>query len=300
MPFSANGSTGSTSTSTSEPPSCRTRSEMSTWPPAAASHSRRAITTGRPRTSASSLTSTTSSGVDADAQPAGTWVRSGRRRRTTTLGLVGLLQGDRRADGLGRRLEQRHHAVAERLRHPPTVRLDDLTRLTEVLCHLGHTVRISGFDEMLRGVRDVGEHDRHGGRHRSASRRRPRSSDQLPCLVDGGLGHRDRAPRRRTALLRSGPGPPPCPPARTRRRSCHRTRRRRSRPCPSTFLVKESSASSVELGWVGLAVVRLGDSSGSMRPQKRPCTAPSSRRTPRTSPRSSASSASSTVGNTTT
>ena len=45
--------------------------------------------------------------------------------------------------------------------------LDDLTTPSKVLCHLGDAVRIARLDEVLRRVRDVGEHDRHGG-HRSS------------------------------------------------------------------------------------------------------------------------------------
>ena len=171
--------------------------------------------------------------MDADSQAAGAVVRL---RSAETIAEPSPSSACCRAiaapNRLGRRVEQRHHAVAERLRHPPTVGLDDLTRLTEVLRHLRHTVRIAGFDEMLRGVRDVGEHDRHG-RHRSSLVARARSSDHVPELVDRGLGRPRPAPRDRSALPRSGPRPPPCPPGRTRRRSCRRTRRRRPRSCRS-------------------------------------------------------------------
>ena len=119
--------------------------------------------------------------VHPDTQAADPAVRPTCRGRTATFVLVGLLEDDRCAHRLGRGVEQRHHAVAERLRDTSTVGLDDLAGVTEVLGHLGRALRVARVDQVLRRLRHVGEDDRHGWHRSSLLRRRVSRAPPAAC-----------------------------------------------------------------------------------------------------------------------
>ena len=152
IPFSANGSTGSTSTSTSDPPSWRTRSEIEHLAAGCRSHRAggRSPRGGRARRRRRSPRRRRRRGHRAQpARPTGPGPPGPPDERRPSRS-VRLLQGDRGARTASE--AEWNSAITPSpsvLATRPTVRLDDLTGLTEVLRHLGHAFGVAGFDQVL-------------------------------------------------------------------------------------------------------------------------------------------------------